>query len=304
MCSGGLGGGMAQPCTTVGQCAKTGLWCTGMGTACPGGMAGDTCQPRPAICTANSVQLCDTGFYAAPAVTFADLPGNEAKLTTALMDVVPNGSTPTTPAVQGALMHLRTRAMADATRKPVLVLATDGLPQGCAPMNSITQAAGHLSTAFMSPGAASIPTYVIGVFAPEEIAEAEPALMQLAAAGGTGMPFVLTAGQDLGQRFIDALNAIRGRALGCEFMIPTPKTGAIDFKKVNVRWTGAGGAQDLSYVGSADKCDPARGGWYYDVDPAAGTPTRVRLCESTCNQVKNGADARVELLFGCVTKVD
>ena len=58
-------------------------------------------------------------------------------------------------------------------------------------------------------------------------------------------------------------------------------------------------------MGSADKCDPARGGWYYDVDPATGgTPTRVRLCDSTCNQVKADMTGRVELLFGCVTKID
>ena len=128
--------------------------------------------------------------------------------------------------------------------------------------------------------------------------------MTLATAGGTGMPFVLTAGQDLGQRFIDALNAIRGRALGCEFQIPNPSMGVIDYKKVNVRYNGAAGPEDLIYVESADKCDPTRGGWYYDVNPANGKPSRVRLCEATCNKVKGQTNARVELLFGCVTKVD
>ena len=44
-----------------------------------------------------------------------------------LAATVPQGGTPTTPAVQGALNHLRARAMANADRKPVLVLATDGL---------------------------------------------------------------------------------------------------------------------------------------------------------------------------------
>jgi hypothetical protein len=292
-------------CTAVGQCAKTGLYCKGMGTPCPGGMPDDTCLPRPRICTANPIELCNATFYSNPTVTFADLPGNEPKMTAALMDVVPNGSTPTTAAVDGALRHLQMKAMADATRKPVLVLATDGLPQGCAPANSVGAAAGFLSQGFMPPmGARSIPTYVIGVFAQTELARANPALMQLATAGGTGMPFVLTAGQDLGQRFIEALNQIRGQALGCEFMIPPPKMGAIDFKKVNVRWTGPAGSEDLIYVGSADKCDPARGGWYYDVDPATGTPTRVRLCDATCMKVKGATDAQVELLFGCVTKVD
>jgi hypothetical protein len=153
-------------------------------------------------------------------------------------------------------------------------------------------------------GGASIPTYVIGVFAQSELTRANQALMQLATAGGTMTPFVLTAGQDLGQRFIDTLNQIRGQALGCEFMIPMPKAGVIDYKKVNVRWTGAAGSEDLVYVGTADKCDPARGGWHYDVDPATGTPTRVRLCEASCKKVKGETAGRVELLFGCVTKID
>jgi hypothetical protein len=51
-----------------------------------------------------------------------------------------------------------------------------------------------------------------------------------------------------------------------------PRSGAIDFNKVNVRWTGAGGTTDVMYVGSANRCDPSRGGWHYDVDPATGTP--------------------------------
>ncbi len=145
---------------------------------------------------------------------------------------------------------------------------------------------------------------MIGVFAATQLSQATLALNQLATAGGTGMPFVLTAGQDLGQRFIDALNAIRGKALGCEFSIPQPKMGVIDYKKVNVRVNIAAGSEDLVYVGSADKCDPNRGGWYYDSDPTMTQPSRVRLCEATCNKVKGQTNARVELLFGCVTKVD
>ena len=293
-------------CTPVGQCAKSGLYCPTVGMPCPGGAAGDTCQVRPKICVANPINLCDAPFYATPTVGFADLPGNEPKLTAALMDVIPNGGTPTTAAVTGAIQHLRMRATADTTRKPVLVLATDGLPQGCLPANTIGAAAGQLAAGFMGQmGTPGIPTYVIGVFSQAEITQATPALMQLSTAGGTGMPFVLTAGQDLGQRFIDTLNQIRGQALGCEFMIPPPKPGStIDHRKVNVRWTGAAGSENLPYVESADKCDPTRGGWHYDVNPSTGTPTRVRLCEASCKKIKADPAARVELLFGCVTIVD
>jgi hypothetical protein len=54
-------------------------------------------------------------------------------------------------------------------------------------------------------------------------------------------------------------------------------------------------------VGSVDRCDPTRGGWYYDVDPAAGTPTKVLLCEATCKKTKATPDLSLELRFGCKT---
>ena len=90
--------------------------------------------------------------------------------------------------------------MADRNRKPVLVLATDGLPMGC-PGNSVAGvetalAAGQAGIMGM-PGTGGIPTYVIGVFAQDELVESTMALMRMAQAGGTNMPFMLTAGSDL-----------------------------------------------------------------------------------------------------------
>jgi hypothetical protein len=221
----------------------------------------------------------------------------------ALDKLVPQGNTPTTPAVTGALAHLRARVMANPMRKPVMVLATDGLPStsGCGLNNAASVAAALAAANMTAPG---IPTYVVGVFTQAQLPAATTALNQMAMGGGTGAPFLLTAGADLGQRFIEALNQIRGRALGCEFAIPAPSRGAIDFSKVNVRVTSPAGPEDLRYVGSVDRCDPARGGWYYDVPPAMGKPTSVRLCEVTCNKVKMEMGISVGLVFGCATKVD
>jgi hypothetical protein len=61
--------------------------------------------------------------------------------------------------------------------------------------------------------------------------------------------------------------------------------GAIDFGKVNVRYQGsAEPAVDLPYVGTVDRCDPARGGWYYDVPPGMGSPKRVWICPASCSR--------------------
>ena len=77
----------------------------------------------------------------------------------------------------------------------------------------------------------------------------------------------------------------------------------IDFGKVNLHFKGSGGEEDVLYVGQADKCDPMRGGWYYDVDPATTAPTKVVVCDATCRQFKADPNARVELGFGCKTRV-
>ncbi|HEY0709581.1 MAG TPA: hypothetical protein VGG33_22410, partial [Polyangia bacterium] len=67
--------------------------------------------------------------------------------------------------------------------------------------------------------------------------------------------------------------------------------------------TGSGGArEDVAYVKTMSNCDPTRGGWYFDVDPAMGTPTRVLVCPSTCTQFKKDGNAKVDLLFGCATR--
>jgi hypothetical protein len=293
--------GAVDTCTVYGLCARSGLRCTAMGQACPGGIAGDLCQPRPKLCVDEEVASCSVASYETPVVPIGDLPNSATSMTDTLAVTIPQGRTPTTPAVRGALNHLRARAMADAGRKPVLVLATDGVPGGCVG-NTALAAAAALSQARMA--APAINTYVIGVFSQAQLVQATQTLNSLATAGGTASPFVLQTGTDLSQRFLEAINQIRGTALGCEFIIPVPTRGTIDFEKVNVRYMGPAGADDLRYVGSSDRCDPARGGWYYDADPASGRPTRVLLCPATCTRVKDTAGVSVQLRFGCKTRVD
>ena len=148
----------------------------------------------------------------------------------------------------------------------------------------------------------SILTYVIGVFSTEELASARPTLEMFATAGGTGTPYLLDANANLGMRLNEALAAIRGQSLPCEFTIPSG-SGAIDFGKVNVNLEVAGAEQTVPYVESASGCDPTRGGWYYDVPPATAKPTRILVCPASCTRFKAAPDARVNLVFGCRTQV-
>ncbi|HEY0715638.1 MAG TPA: hypothetical protein VGF45_23350, partial [Polyangia bacterium] len=204
--------------------------------------------------------------------------------------------------IEGSLKQLRAHIEKNPGRKGVLVLASDGLPT-CTPATTHGIPAIADLLAMANTGTPAISTYVIGVFAQNEVAMAQPQLDQLAMSGGTGQAFVVTANDDLTMKLQEALDAIRGAALSCEFAIPAPQSGSIDYSKVNVRYTPTmGSRQEVAYVRTMAGCDPMRGGWYYDVDPAMGTPTRVLVCPSTCQQFKKDGSAKVDLLYGCATR--
>jgi hypothetical protein len=208
------------------------------------------------------------------------------------------------PAVEGALGHLGEHLAARPGRSGALVLATDGLPLGCGPADDIGSIGARLSAAAAARPA--VPTYVIGVLptGQPDTADARAGLAQLARAGGTGMPFLVSPAADLTQAFLAALDQIRGRALPCEFTIPRDRVAQLDFGKVNLRFLGSAGQEDVPYVGRPERCDPTRGGWYYDVEPAAGvSPSRVITCDATCRKLKADPRGRIDLRFGCKTVV-
>jgi hypothetical protein len=243
---------------------------------------------------------CHFSTYEKPTVPIATLPAGEAPLVQALQKLPFGSDTPMGPAVQGALNQLRTYQAANPTHRVALVLATDGLAGACKPNNPAGLAALVSLAATETP---SIATYTIGVFGANQTAQGRAALQPVSAAGGTDMPFVLNSDPDLARTFEDTLEKIRGAALPCDYVIPPP-SGPIDFGKVNVRVQAAAGTgEDIPYVTAAARCDPMRGGWYYDVDPARATPTRVVTCPATCDRLKAEASASVSLVFGCKTRV-
>jgi hypothetical protein len=202
-------------------------------------------------------------------------------------------------AIEGATSAMKKYLAAHPGHSGALVLATDGQPGGC-PNTTVPEVVNALQTA----RSAALATYVIGVATPNTGAD-RAALDPLATAGGTGAPFVISPTEVLSQRFLETLNQIRGQALPCEFSIPKSNAGAIDYAKVNVQLKGATGQEDILYTATAARCDAARGGWYYDADPAAnppGTPTRVIACPATCAKLKAQPDATVDLRFGCATR--
>jgi hypothetical protein len=287
----------------LGQCPLSGIYCTGLGKPCPGAPATDVCAPLGKTCrTANFSESCNPEPYGRQlSMNIGPLPLAEPALTRAIGDAHPGGGTPMAEAMKGTAKYLRTYQAAHAGHRVALILATDGVPSHCGtadPEGAVTADIRALQA--LAP---PISTYVIGIFSAMEVPTGPPSVNRFAMAGGTGTGFVLTPTSDLTEKLLGALNQIRGSALPCEFNIPIPTSGKIDFDKVNVHFKGATVEDNIPYVGSADKCDPMRGGWYYDTDPAVADPTKVVVCEKTCSVFKADPVGKVQIGFGCKTVV-
>ena len=288
-------------CEAVGLCSASGELCTGAGQACPG--AAGTCEAFPKVCVSGETasNICLPATYETPASPIAELPASQPQFVGTLVSRFPVGTTPMRPAVQGALAHLKKRLLANPDRRGALLLVTDGYPTDCS-ANNIPGVAADLAAAFQT--SPPVPTYVIGVFSKAGVAEAQMVLDPLARGGGTNAAIIVELDGNLSQRLLTALGDVRKAALTCEYRIPRPASGAIDFSKVNLRYSEGASSELIPYVETADRCDPMRGGWYYDVPPARGTPTRVITCEASCGRFKASKTGKVDLVFGCLTIIE
>jgi hypothetical protein len=244
--------------------------------------------------TGDLVVSCDESDYETPAVPFGDLPANATPFVSSLTAYKPEGGTPTLPALEGAQTYASAWLARHLTHRVNIVLATDGEPNDC---DSTVDAVAEVA----AKGANQtdpVLTYVIGVGA------SLTSLDQVATAGGTGHAFIIDTTGDTTARFIEAMNAIRARAvLPCEYEIPRADGGVVDVDKVNVTFTastdgGRGSKTLILQVPTANDCAPSDGGWYYD-DPVA--PTTIKLCEASCARAKADEGGRIDILVGCKT---
>lgn len=299
-------GNKPRRCLPIAQCSNAPeYFCPNTGEACqsdaPGDDLGDCRAVTESFCL--NATVCDVAQYAAPASAIASLPGAAAALVRSIDAKMPNGDTPTGPALGGALQQARTWATLHPDHRVVTVLATDGLPTQCTP-NAIADVAA-LAKAGVG-GTPSISTFVIGVFGPNDISGGAPAnLDAIAKQGGTNKAFIVDTQQDVTKQFQDALDAIRGARLACEYQIPPSTTGGtLNYGQVNVALSNGTQKTVIYYVKNGAACDASSGGWYYDVDPGAGTPTKIIACPTTCSAFQaapNGASVGIAL--GCDTIV-
>lgn len=236
--------------------------------------------------------VCKWQAYGVPEVAMAPLADNAAAISSSLSKhTSPSGETPTLPALQGAYDYARTWAKDHPTHTTVVLLATDGEPNVCgSTVDNVSQAAK------LAWEQSAIRTFVIGV------GQSLTSLQSIATSGGSGQAFLVDdGGASTEQQFRAALDQIRGKALSCEYEIPKPSAGTIDVNRVNVIHTPSSGeARWLLHVDGADACSEEPDGWYYD-DPV--NPTRVLLCPAACDTIKSDAKGRVDVVFGCKTKI-
>lgn len=228
---------------------------------------------------------CDLDHYKTLTVPTDVLPANAFALTNSFVPDAMGAGTPTYPALEGTLMQATAYQDAHPTHKVIVILATDGDPNGCD--NSIPDIAGLASSALNYDG---VHTYVIGVPG-ATIAN----LDQIALAGGTMSAYDNTNDITL---FFSTISQIRTVGLGCDFEIPPPPdTEQLNPDEVNFSYTpkGTGMPAVLPRATDLAGCN-GQPGWYYDNNTA---PTEITLCPASCATVQADSSAKVSVLFGC-----
>ena len=305
--------GAGQTCQRIKDCGTGNYPCVQQGTGnCNTG--GLTCTNFTGYCHGRDV--CTAASYATPDVPVATLPGAAAALMTSLTGHSPGGYTPTGPALTGALMFARQRIASMPTHRVAVVLVTDGLPGGFIPgfppaecMPTSIPAAGSdpgIAALLRGPmgtaGSPPVNTFVIGVFSSSTAGTARPNLDMLATAGGTSPAVIIDTSQDVSAALRNALKQVQSKAIACEYQLPTSN---VDFGKVNVSFTnGSGQASTIGHAPidgtTGTGCD-ARGGWYYDKDPATGMPTKITACPASCSMFQTDLNGHVDVVLGCPT---
>ena len=232
---------------------------------------------------------CQPEAYSVPDVAIGPLPQNAEPIASQLASRIPIAQTPTTQAIQGAVLALNRYAEKHPDEKVVILLVTDASggfaesdPEDC--YSSIPKAAEVAAQA--RAATPSIQTFVLG------LGDAAN-LHLLSQAGGSGD--ALSADPAASAAVVTAMREIRRRALPCSYALPPGADR--DPSLVNLeRVDKSGIAKTIAGVGNAAACDPAAGGWYYD-DPRA--PKQILSCPATCDSFASAAE--VNVILGCPT---
>lgn len=244
-----------------------------------------------------SMDACGQPLVGLGTLTAAAAPGDtqEQALIAATMSSAPGMSgqgTPIYAALGGALQWAKAQHAKTPDENSVVVLVTDGEANGCEErIDRIAQLAAD------ALDQDKVRTYAIGLTGSQEAD-----MDRIAEAGGTQKGIFVADGANTQQELLDALGAIRGEILACDFAMPTAMAGTeVNPNQINVNLSGGNGSKTtLKQVGSEAACAGTEG-WYYD---DIVNPTRIFLCKSTCDAVVADPMAGLQILLGCATVSD
>jgi hypothetical protein len=234
---------------------------------------------------------CDADACSQPDVVLGELgdAAHRQALIDELMATMPDGGTPMSAALEGAVAFAEAQLAAAPEEKVVIVLVTDGEPQGC---NEDIAAIAALAADGFAAGA---PVFVVGIEG-----SAEMQIDQIAMAGGTtGGYFVGSANAE--EELLLAMQDIQGQSVACSFPFPEEDPAQpLAPELMRIEYDSGSGTLLVPRVSGADACTDA-GGWYLD-DPA--NPMTITLCPTTCSEVQGNVEARVDIAVGCECTVD
>ena len=118
--------------------------------------------------------------------------------------------------------------------------------------------------------------------------------------GGTKTAFLVDTTQNAAAQLSAALGSIRTTtALDCTYTIPPPPAGeALQPGMVNVNYTNSAGTVTTVLQDPDGTPCSAGSGWQYSADG-----NQINLCGKACNDVKADKGGKIQVLFGCATKI-
>jgi len=278
--------------------APQGSWCN---TPADCFQAGATCEPAG---TCWSVYTCPSAPYQSPVFGVSKLPGAANGFLATMDGQTVIGGTPTLPALQGAVDGALGHANTNPSHNAIVVLTTDGIPTVCDPDlmgNDPMAPIQNVANVAAAAQAQSVGVFVIGVFAPEEVAEAQANLDVIAQAGAGQNAYIIETGNNQTTAdFVAALNEIRENAKSCEFELVEGED-PIDYSTVWVRILDRGNEVWVKRVDGPSACDSVSDGFYYDGPFTGGNkPSRLILCPETCQLIDDAEEnPTVEVFTAC-----
>ncbi|MEZ4301216.1 MAG: vWA domain-containing protein [Polyangiaceae bacterium] len=238
---------------------------------------------------------CDIDACTEPLVKIGKLTSDPAPadaqedaLVKAIDGASPNGATPMYAALGGAEQAAATHIAKNPSHKGVVVLVTDGEPNGCE--TDVSLIAGLAQQAYKT---FEVTTYVVGLDGANKAQ-----LDQIAVAGQTKEAFFVGQG-NVEEALLAAFESIQGKGLACQFALP--EDSSVDPTLVNVLYTPSSGgeAQLIGKVSGPEACTDDKDAWYYD---SASSPTAILLCPGSCKKIESDPSGNLEVIFGCATE--